>query len=249
MKKIFIIFLVLFVGLLVGCASKPVQKTSKSVQRTPDGPVQDVSKMRNMSDEELLLYRIDKDLDDIKAIVYAPVVTYDDIETARKLASFYKKEQLKEFRDKFSTKTTRKDFSGKITNTTNQEAHLKICPRYSYKAIGKNLPDVDITIPPHETIYYIVENFFALGQDKFFIADLDNPDSCIVYTYNSEGRDDEYHFFPIHSELFKTHSLETIYDPQAILNNRFCTYNFIEPLDEKIKNEKNLIIIHQAEKK
>ena len=245
MRKIFILLaLFLTFGLCVGCASKPVQKNSKSVQRTPSGR-QDLSGIKNMSDEELLQARLNRDLDLVKAIVYAPVVTKEDVNKANKYSFYSETERLKELRNEFSTKTTRKDFSGKITNTTSQEAHLRICPRYSYKAIGKNLPDIDITIPPHETIYYIVENFFALGQDKFFIADLDNPNSCTVYTYNSDGRDDEYQFFPIYSELFKTHSLETIYDPHATLNGHFCNYNFIEPLDEKIKNEKNLIIIHQ----
>lgn len=239
MRKIFILLaLFLMFGLLVGCASKPVQKTSKSVQRTPDGPVQDVSKMRNMSDEELLLYRIDKDLDDIKAIVYAPVVTYDDIETARKLASFYKKEQLKEFRDKFFTKTTRKDFSGKITNTTNDDVHLRIFPRgeYTYSLEIKDLPDVDFIIPPHETYYFIIENFFApaLCENMFAIQKMNKNRSYgggYVLSWGNSTSNDL--FFPVIEEILKYHSVELIYDHQPTDRdfNKGYNHKFVKPFD------------------
>ena len=229
MKKIILlVVMVLMAGIFVGCAST---KQDEYIQEFYDAYHPDL-----------------RNIDTIKEIVYSPTVSYEEYNEAYKLAFCADKEKSKKLRQEFSTTTNRKDFTGKITNTTDRDAHLKIMVRYTYKRIEGTLPDICFTIPPHETYYFIIENFFSLCEDSIAIQDLDDPEKRYDSGYYvSDFSESPNLYFPVALEIMKTHSLELIYDHNALINdcNKKYEHRFVEPFDDKIQNEKNLIIIHQ----
>ena len=222
MKKIFIILSVL--SLFVGCASKP--KKNDFIQQRFDAYNPNFAQ--------------DKEIIDL---VYAPIVTYQEAEEAYGLAYYANEKEAKIKRMSYSTETNRKDFTGKITNSTDKEIHLRIFPRgeYTYCLENKDLPDVDFTILPHETYYFIIENYFLLNENLIAIRDMDSG-----YYVLSIGEDYN-RYFPVFNEIMKTHSLELNYNQMPSITSVNKAYKpvFTEPVDEKIKNEKNLIIVHQ----
>ena len=182
--------------------------------------------------------------------IYAPTVTSEQFEKAQ-YSRVIDTRNMEEILIKHSSKTERKNFSGKITNETNRTAHIRIYPRYNFKSIEGELPDVNISIPPHETYYFIIENFFTLGQNMLGISELDNPESKgkMGYPFISIKDNAKERCYPVAEETLKTHSLEVIYncEPYATDKNdkTDIKYQFVEPFDDKIKNEKKLVIIHQ----
>lgn len=101
----------------------------------------------------------------------------------------------------------------------------------------------------HETYYFIIENFFALGEEMVAIQK-PGPDKSYrggyVLEFNGSIFNDRNSFFPIIEEVLKYHSVELIYDhaPGDKDLNKY-KYQFVKPFDDEIKSEKNLIILHQ----
>ena len=181
--------------------------------------------------------------------IYDPIVTSEQFEKAEIYRFQIHTDDIEELLKKHSSKTERKNFSGKITNTTNRTAHIRIYPRGDKKIEGE-LPDVNISIPPHETYYFIIENFFTLGQNLLGISELDNPEwkGKMGYPFISI-KDPSKECYPVAEEVLKTHSIEVIYNCESYATdknqNAGIQYKFVEPFDDKIKNENNLVIIHQ----
>ena len=233
MKKLSISILFLTL-LLTGCASKP-----------KEGKYAREARLRAAKREAELVVQI-------KQLVYKKTVSHEEIIEARKLAfTMLDADLAHEKRCSYLTKTKRKDFSGKITNTTSEAVNLRVFPRGTYtETLGhENLPDVDFIIPPHETYYFIIENFFALGEEMVAIQKL-GPDKSYrggyVLEFNGSIFNDRNSFFPIIEEVLKYHSVELIYDhaPGDKDLNKY-KYQFVKPFDDEIKSEKNLIILHQ----
>lgn len=236
MKKIFILFAAL--SLLVGCASKP-----------KEGKYAREARLQAEKAES-------EQVKTIKQLVYAPTVSLDELEEARKIAwSGIDKEKLEEKRAFYSSKTKRKDFTGKIINETNEEVHLRVFPRgtYTYDLEINNLPDVDFIIPPQQTYYFKIENFFVVGENMFAIQKMNENRSYAggyILSYGDETCNDSHLFFPVVEECLKSHSIELFYDHSPSDNYSIKSYRhqFVKPFDDKIQDEKNLIIIHQPVK-
>ena len=250
MKKIFIILSVLFVGLLVGCASKPSSKKDEYSFPT---------------EEELINQKYNDFVEKFTFMMYEkPVLSVHELRILAGYAQNSDFDNLSSDRNLVTSRSTsRKDFSMKISNTTEKDVIFRFIAKNFDNGPSDNSRKViaEFTIPSNETYYILVENCVALGESSMTLFDTDEESFTNCY-YMGPNKDfvlsdaqilnpNEYSF---HKELYKFHSLVFIYDhvltQEAYENDetaygRTYNYYYVQPFDDEIKNEKNLIIIHQ----
>ena len=243
MKKIFVVFLVLFVGLLVGCASKPKTLANNKVS---------ISTKSTFN----LDLEYEKAIDNYIETLYGPIDIQDIPNLYRTFGFGYNDYIPTPNRRMIEPLVTdRKDYSGKITNATDKDITFKLIaknPSTQKKVIG------EFVIPANETYYVIIENAVLFGEYSVVMIDL-NPESyanCLALSADGEYMPPlknaflNINNFSIINELFKSHSFEFIYDhictEEDIKNyGRNYVTKLVEPFEDKIRNEKNLIIIRQ----
>lgn len=223
MKKIFIIFLVLFVGLLVGCASTPITNNHTT---------------RKYASEEEIFTKI-------YSILEQPNITLEDIDDLWHLPFGFR---LKEYdgRTNFDgsgininphhftpIETTRTDYTGRIINKTDKKVTFLIgngnCG--SYNQDKWYFFDVE----PGETGYFVLP--YAISQEIKYSNQYTKPfiniytlpsgdikgewnliysfsDSTFHYVcFETEGDDldNDRYYLPLLNEIMKEHSFEMIY--------------------------------------
>ena len=255
MKKIFILLaLFLMFGLFVGCASKPKTSTNNKVSISTN-PTKSTKPTFNPDLE------YEKKLSEYIEMLYGPIDIQDVYSKLYRSYAFDARGYAlaPDRRMIEPLVTDRKDYSGKITNATDKDVTFRLTarnPSTQKRVIG------EFVIPANETYYVIIENAVLFGEYSVVMCDL-NPESyvyCLALSADGERSNFLPHktaFFDINNfsvmnELFKSHSFEFIY-------NHVCTEKYfknygrnyitklVEPFEDKIRNEKNLIIIHQAE--
>ena len=217
MKKIFIIFLVLFVGLLVGCASTSVSNsTTKNNQW--DG--------EKYSPEEVI--------EEINSFLQKPIITKADIEHLYSIKFVcYDLPHVTHIdpNDIQYLKTKRTDYTGRIINKTDKKVTFLIgngnCG--SYNQDKWYFFDVE----PGETGYFVLP--YAISEVKYsnrftypFINIYTLPSGNIKGEWNIIYRfddstfhsncikkgsdyDNDYYYLPLLNEVMKEHSFEMIY--------------------------------------
>lgn len=241
MKKIFIILSVL--SLFVGCASKPSSKEEDTEKNA-------------MTHEEYMDLLYEKEIDNYIETLYGPMDVLDIPNLYRTYNFNYNSYVPTPDRRMIEPLVTdRKDYSGKITNATNKDVSFRFIAKNQStqkKVIG------EFVIPANETYYVIIENAVLFGENSVVMIDL-NPESyanCLALSTDGEYMPPlknaffDINNFSIINELFKSHSFEFIYDhictKEDIENyGRNYATKLVEPFEDKIRNEKNLIIIKQ----
>ena len=238
-------FLILFIGLLVGCASKPKTLTNNKVS---------ISTKSTFN----LDLEYEKAIDNYIETLYGPI-DIQDIPNLYRTYGFCYNDYIPTPNRRMIEPlvTDRKDYSGKITNATDKDITFKLIaknPSTQKKVIG------EFVIPANETYYVIIENAVLFGEYSVVMCDL-NPESyvyCLALSADGESflplktAFFDINNFSVMNELFKSHSFEFIYD-HVCTEESFKNYGrnyvtkLVEPFEDKIRNEKNLIIIHQAE--
>ena len=211
MKKIFVILSVLFVGLLVGCASKPVFIENESV---------------NFND---LKANLPKEVDEF---VYNSFISFEEIKFLRGGNCCSLNENLH---------IQASDYVVSISNTTNKTIHLRLILRFftEYPQAsdeGKNETEIyettitedatwnqrtrcfDVEIPANKSKKIRIPNAILLKENLFNIYDIDNKE--ILFNFESD------YLSQINiNEIYRTHSLELIYNTDKSI------INFIPPID------------------
>ena len=235
--KIRYTLLILSALLFIGCASKPA-----------------------MPKEKVLEY--EKAVDSFEEALYAPEISSQELQKFGDLAVF----DFEEYRIDNKRKlvqpitTDRRDFSGKIVNATDKEAAFKITAWYSNRTTTEQPSQIELVIPAGQTGYFIIEDFIILEKDLIAIEDKNTGVSLVnispSYIYRgtlTEGCAFVYDpdCFSVCTELLKSHSLEFVYDNALsyydIQRGVRPEFLLIEPVDEIIKNENNLVILKNIE--
>ncbi len=230
MKKIFIIFLILFVGLLVGCASKPVV-------------VKDFSTSFETYEEEK---KVEKQIkyftnDKISEFVYNPSISMEDIN------KFIRRNYNYSYNENLHIQES--DYVILITNTTNKTIHLRLILRFftqypQNSDEGKKETEIyettitedatwnqrtrcfDVMIPANKSKKIRIPNAISLKENLFNIYDIDNNN--VLFNFQSNNIDPEpsnYLSQTEINEIYRTHSLELIYN----IDNSII--KFISPID------------------
>lgn len=244
MRKIFILLaLFLMFGLLAGCASKPKTLTNNKVS---------ISTKSTFN----LDLEYEKAIDNYIETLYGPI-DIQDIPNLYRTYGFGYNDYIPTPNRRMIEPlvTDRKDYSGKITNATDKDVTFRFIAKNQStqkKVIG------EFVIPAYETYYIIIENAVLLGENSVVMIDL-NPESyanCLALSTDGEymlplkNAFFDINNFSIINELFKSHSFEFIYDHICTKEDiktygRNYVIKLLEPFEDKIRNEKNLIIIRQ----
>ena len=221
MKKIFVILSVLFVGLLVGCASKPAVVEEKQFVEE--------KKNKYFTNEK------------ISEFVYNPSISMEDMN------KFIRRNYNCLYDENLHIQAS--DYVVLITNTTSKTIHLRLILRFftEYPQAsdeGKNETEIyettitedatwnqrtrcfDVEIPANKSKKIRIPNALLLKENLFNIYDIDNKE--VLFNLESNNVDPEpsnYLSQTEINEIYRTHSLELIYNTDKSI------INFIPPID------------------
>lgn len=252
MKKIiFVITTLLITGILAGCASKPKSTgVQKRLNNSGDA----------LSHEEYMAQVFEQRLNDFEKKLYSSPLSKKDLYELANMCSYsYTDYEPKPDRRMLQPITTnRKDLSMKITNTTNEDVNFLFVAKNFDNGPYDNSRKIvsEFVIPANETYYVIIEDCITLGEKSITLWDHKSFADNFVFFANQDSICHKSYLFDINNfaietEIFKTHSIEFVYDKEFTEEDWKKThdikydYAFVEPFEDKIRNEKNLIILHQ----
>lgn len=229
MKKIFFILSVLFIGLLVGCASKPTQVKEEIFNTCVDNNTN-----QNLSKKDKIKLNI------IDA-VHQPFLTKEDVENVCiNLAQSYRQYDGESW---FSDNTATNNFIIRISNSKEEELNLRLISKFfseytdasneakeelkNYEALitegherSYHTRCFDITIPAKTSKEIVIPGYY--NENVFHIYDMNKK--AIIFLIDVgwpsiyEGRKVSQMAL---NEIYRTHSLEITYDKNDV------TYRFI----------------------
>lgn len=229
MKKIFVIFLVLFVGLLVGCASKPIiNDNSVSEESDTTFIVKDINGISWKAD---------------KTIKW-PGYTFESAFSPKDLTNLTAIPEFWNLPENILCKNpTKKPFIGRIVNNSDREYTFWIV----YKITNTNKqvykPDylLEIKVPAHSIKYYIYDKIEMVTETSIGVY-TKNKGSFMLGSFTMNDFDGSWNntelATKILNEIKSYYFEETIFNNEEELDEYKYYYHLVKPFEY---NEKDLI--------